>query len=114
MNDVLVEPWEYFKISSEIITHKYLKKTHLFPPYLPNKITNHQYCLTDNKTSNIQSTDEIESIAKARVAPKEMELIRTTYWIVFHRDKEMVRSSRNLLLRTAAYDTARIHNVLPL
>ena len=44
-NSVLVEKWESLKISYATITQEYFKKKHISPPYLYDKVKNHQACL---------------------------------------------------------------------
>ena len=64
--------------------------------------------------SNIEKADEIGLIAKSIIAPIYMEEISKTYLMATVRDKGRIRSSRNLLVSTYEYDTARTLNVLPL
>ena len=45
MNSVLFEKWESLKISYATITQEYFKKKHISPPYLYDKVKNHQACL---------------------------------------------------------------------
>ena len=49
MNSILVETWEAFKISSEIITHNDFKKTHLLLLYPLDIGKNHQACFSDTQ-----------------------------------------------------------------
>ena len=58
--------------------------------------------------------DDIGHIAKASIAPIEMEEVRKTDPMVILRKNGRCRESRNLLIRTSEYDTARARNVLPL
>ena len=73
MNVVLVETWSNFKLPSSTITQEYFKNTHLLPLYTAEKFRNHQACLASTQTSRNQKLDVIKSIAKARIAPTEME-----------------------------------------
>ena len=72
MNAILVETWEYFKISSASITHDVFKKTYLTHLSPPEKYTNHQACLAATQVSKRRKTDDIGSISKARIAPIDM------------------------------------------
>ena len=62
MNDVLVETWEAFKLSSDTTAQEDFNKTHLLHFLLPDKYTNHQYFLAATQTSKDQKSDEIELI----------------------------------------------------
>ena len=73
MNDILVENWEYFKLPSAIITQEAFKKTHLLPLYPPDKGTKHQACLAATQTPNGKKADDVEPIAKYRIAPTDTE-----------------------------------------
>ena len=55
---------------------------------------------------------EIENISRASMAPGEVKAIRTTDPMVILREKG--RSSRNLLIRAAAYDTVQQRTILPI
>ena len=103
-----------FKIPSATINHNALKKTHILPLYPPGIGTNHRACLAYNQQSNREEDDEIGQIAKASIAPIEMEEFRTTKPMVILREKGRCRSSSNLLIRAAAYDTVRTRTVLPI
>ena len=51
-----------------------LERRHTYSPlYTTEKVTNHQACLAATQTSNGQKSDEVELIAKAGIAPTEME-----------------------------------------
>ena len=56
--------------------------------------------------------DELESTGKSSDSPTDIEEIRTNDSIVILREKIRGRSSRNLLLREAAYDTVRAHTAM--
>ena len=116
MNYILVERWEAFKIPSATISQKYFKRTDTpHPPLYPRDIgTNLQDFLSRTQKSNIEKADEIGRIAKASIAPIEMEEVRKTDPMVILRENGRCRESRNLLIRTAAYEIARARNVLPL
>ena len=114
MKSVLVETWEYLKLSSAKITQKYFKKKHLLPLSPPYIGTNHQACLAGNQHSNRDKTDEIGCIANTSVSPIEMEEVRTTDPTVILRYKGRCRASIDLLIRVAAYDILRAINFLPL
>ena len=86
------------------------KSTHQLPLYRPDKDTNPQACLVANQIFNSSKVYEIEYISKAAIEPEDMEEIRTTDTMSIL--KGSVEFSRNLLLREAAYDTARTHTSL--
>ena len=73
INDVLVETWEYLKLSSSTITQEYFKKTHIIPLSLQDKELYHQAGLTATQMSNGQKLYEIELMEKSRVSPIYME-----------------------------------------
>ena len=102
---VLVEMWEYFKLSSSSITQDDFKKTHLPTLSPPDKDKNHHSCLTGTKTNKGWKADDIGSISKATIAPIDMEEIRMTDPMVILREKESVCLSRNLLLKADSYYT---------
>ena len=52
MNNILVETWVAFKLSSVTITHKYSKNTHILTLTPPEKGTNHQIYLACTQMSN--------------------------------------------------------------
>ena len=54
MNTVLIETREAFKLSSTKINQEVFKKTCLPPIYIPEKGTDHQYCLTATQMYNSQ------------------------------------------------------------
>ena len=114
MNYVLVDTWEAFKLSYATITYSNFKKTNLFPLYPLYIDTNHQACLAGTQQSNKEKSDEIGQIAKAGIAPIEMERVITTDPMVILRYKGRCKASSNLLIRADTYDTMRIRTVLPL
>ena len=59
MNPVLVETWEYFKLSPASIAQDGFKKTHMLLLYPPDQYMNPQACLADTKNSKVQKSDEI-------------------------------------------------------
>ena len=97
---------------STSITRDYFKKAHLLPLSPPDEYTNHQAYLAATQISKFRKVDEIESIVKTRIAPREMEEIRTTDPMVILRENGRVNSSRNLLLTAATYNTIRTGTVL--
>ena len=54
MNDILVETWETFKISSATITSKTFKKTHPLSLYPTDKGTDKKFCLADTQAFNVK------------------------------------------------------------
>ena len=114
MNSVLVETWEYFKPSFATITQEYFKKTHLPPLLWRNICTNRQSCLSGTQMSNLEKADDIGHVSKTIIEPIEMKEVRKTDPLVILREKGRGRSSRNLLIRAAAYDTLGTQTVLPL
>ena len=57
-------------------------------------------------------SEETEYISRAYIAPVEVEYIRKTDPMVIPRAKG--RSSRNLLIRSAAYDTVQQWKIIPI
>ena len=72
MNYILVETWEYFRLSSSTITQEYIKKKNIIPLSQPEKGKNNHDFLADTQTSKAQKADETESIAKSIVALADM------------------------------------------
>ena len=64
--------------------------------------------------SNLEKADDIGHVSKTIIEPIEMKEVRKTDPLVILREKGRGRSSRNLLIRAAAYDTLGTQTVLPL
>ena len=114
INYVLVETWEYFWISSAAIAQKYFKNTHTHTLSWLDIVANRQSCLAGTQIPNRDKADEIGDIAKASIAPIDMEEFRTTDPMVILREKLRGRSPRNFLIGSVAYDTMRNRTVLTL
>ena len=113
MNSVLVATWEAFKLTSATITLNAFKKIHT-PPSTHHTLTPTTMLVSLVLKLNREEGDEIGQILKASIAPIEMEEFRTTKPMVILREKGRCRSSSNLLIRAAAYDTVRTRTVLPI
>ena len=111
MNSVLVEAWDAFKVSYGNIIVDSFAKTHLTPLSPPNMITNTQAMVASVQTSS----KGINKIAEDTVAPIQLQATRTNDPMVIIRAKGRTQQpSREILLRSAAYDTVRKQTVLPL
>ena len=78
----------------------------------PDHDTNAQGCLAATQTPSGVKSKEIENISRAYMAPGEVESNRNTDPMVILRSKG--GSSRNLLIRAAAYDTVQQRTILPI
>ena len=101
---------EFFQQKSASIIIDALKKTKLLPLSPPDHDTNAQSYLAAIQTPLGMKLEEIEEIARASMAPGEFKDIRTTDPMVILRAKGV--SSRNLLIRVAAYDTVQQRTTL--
>ena len=111
MNDVPVEAWDAFKVTSGNIIVDSFAKTHLLPLSPPNIITN-----TQAMVASVQNSSKgINWIAEDTVAPIQLKVTRTNDPMVIIRAKGSTQQPlRNILLRAAAYDTLRKRTFLPL
>ena len=75
----------------------------ILPLSPPDHETNTQACITENQTPSGKKSEEVEDISRASMAPVAVEAIRMTDPMVVLREKG--RSSRNLFIQAAAYDT---------
>ena len=81
------------------------------PPLAPpDHETNAQVYLAATQTPSGMKSEEIEDIDRASMAPEEIEAIITTEPMVILIEKG--RSSRNLLIRYAAYDTVQQRKII--
>ena len=95
--------WHSFQQKSACVIIDAFKKTKLLPLSSPDHDTNTQACLAATQTPSGEKSEETEEIARASMAPGEVEAIRTTDPMVIFRERG--GSSRNLLIRAADYDT---------
>ena len=89
-----------------------LLKTKLLYLAPPDHDTNSQACLAATQIPPRKKSEEIEDIARASVASGEVEAIGTTYPMVIL--SAYGRSSRNLLIQAAAYDTVQQRTIIPI
>ena len=59
MNDILVETWEAFKLTSDSVTQDDFKKKKIPPLYPHDQEMNHEDCLEADQTSNGWKVGEI-------------------------------------------------------
>ena len=112
MNSVLVEMWHSFQQQSACVIIDAFKKTKLLPLAPPDHDTNAQACLAATQTPLGKKSEQIEDISRTSMANGEVKAIRTTEPMVTLRSKG--RSSRNILIRVAAYDTVQQRKILPI
>ena len=112
MNSVLVETWHSFQQQSACVIIYALKKTKLLPLAPPDHDTNTQACLTATQTPSGTKSEETEEIGRASMAPVAVDGIRTTNPMVILRAQG--RPSRNLLIKSATYDTVQQRTIIPI
>ena len=109
MNYVLVEIWHSFQQQSACVIIDDLKKTKLLSLAPPDHDTNTQACLAANQTPLGTKSEEI---ARAYMESVAVDAISTTDPMVIFREKG--RSSRNLLIRSTAYNTVQQRTIIPI
>ena len=89
-------------------------KTKLHPLSPPNFTIKTQACVYYIQVSYGSKAEDINGIEHRTVAPIEVQETRTDDPMVVIQEKGIKKTSMNLVLRGAAYDTTRILTVIPI
>ena len=114
MNSVLVEAWDAFNMSACNIIKESFEKTMLLPLSPPDLTTNNQACADYIQVSSEAKAEEVNNISCQTIAPIKLKVTRTDDPMVVLWSNSMQQSSRNIILRAAAYGALRNRTVTPI
>ena len=114
MNSILVEAWDALKMSAGNTIRDSFAKTMLLPLRPPKLTKNTQACAASIQVSYWAKAEEINNISLQTVSPIKLQVTSTDDPMVVLRVKGTQQSSRNMILRAAAYDAAIKLTVTPI
>ena len=114
MNSIFVEAWDAFKVSAGNIIRDSFVKTMLLL-LIPHELTiNSQACAASIQVASEPPAKEINNRSCPKVAPIELQVTRNDDPMVVLQAKGMQQSSRNTILRYAAYGAVIKGTAIPI
>ena len=84
------------------------------PFIYPKLTTNTQACAASVRVSSGAKAEEIKNISRQKVVPIKLQVTRNDDTMVVLQEKGTKQSSRNIILRDAAYEALRKRTVIPI
>ena len=114
INSILVESQGAFRVSAGNITRYIFSLKKLLSISLPDLTMNIQECDALIQVSSVAKSEEINKISRHTVANIEVQVTRTDDTMVVLRAKSGQKSSMNIVIRAASYESVREKYVIPI